>query len=44
MLGTTVARCLLVALRQEEGVRRITREDFLTTAKDGWSDLRAPPT
>ena len=41
-LGSTVVRRMLVALRQEEGVRWITLEDFLTKPEDGLSDLRAP--
>jgi hypothetical protein len=43
-VGTTVARRMRVALRQEERIRRITREDFLTNPEDGLSDLWAPQT
>jgi hypothetical protein len=41
-LGTTVVRSMLVSLRREEGVWRVTLEDFLTRPEDGLSDLRAP--
>jgi hypothetical protein len=41
-LGTTVVRSMLVSLRREEGVWRVTLEDFLTKPEDGLSDLRAP--
>jgi hypothetical protein len=39
-LGTTVVRRMLVALRREEGVWRVTREDFLTKPEDALSGLR----
>ena len=41
-LGTTVRRSMIVYLRQEEGVWRITLEDFLTRPEDAQSGLRAP--
>jgi hypothetical protein len=41
-LGTTVRRRMLVYLRQEEGVWRVTLEDFLTKPEDAQSGLRAP--
>jgi hypothetical protein len=41
-LGTTARRSMLVYLRQEEGVWRITLEDFLTKPEDALSGLRAP--
>jgi hypothetical protein len=41
-LGTTVRRGMIVYLRQEEGVWRITLEDFLTKPEDAQSGLRAP--
>jgi hypothetical protein len=41
-LGTTVRRCMIVYLRQEEGVWRVTLEDFLTKPEDAQSGLRAP--
>jgi hypothetical protein len=41
-LGTTVVRRMLVSLRQEEGVWRVTLEDFLTKPEDALSGLRAP--
>jgi hypothetical protein len=41
-LGTTVVRSMLVSLRREEGVWRITLEDFLTKPEDGLSGLRGP--
>lgn len=41
-LGTTVVRSMLVSLRREEGVWRVTLEDFLTKPEDGLSDLRGP--
>jgi hypothetical protein len=41
-LGTTVVRSMLVALRREEGVWRVTLEDFLTRPEDALSDLRGP--
>jgi hypothetical protein len=40
-LGTTVVRSMLVSLRREEGVWRVTLEDFLTRPEDGLSGLRA---
>ena len=41
-LGTTVVRSMLVSLRREEGVWRVTLEDFLTKPEDALSGLRAP--
>jgi hypothetical protein len=41
-LGTTVVRSMIVSLRREEGVWRVTLEDFLTRPEDGLSGLRAP--
>jgi hypothetical protein len=41
-LGTTVMRSMMVYLRQEEGVWRLTLEDFLTKPEDALSGLRAP--
>jgi hypothetical protein len=41
-LGTTVRRRMIVYLRQEEGVWRVTLEDFLTKPEDAQSGLRAP--
>jgi hypothetical protein len=41
-LGTTVIRSMIVYLRQEEGVWRVTLEDFLTRPEDAQSGLRAP--
>jgi hypothetical protein len=41
-LGTTVVRSMLVSLWWEEGVWRVTLEDFLTRPDDGLSGLRAP--
>ena len=41
-LGTTVRRSMIVYLRQEEGIWRITLEDFLTKPEDAQSGLRAP--
>jgi hypothetical protein len=41
-LGTTVVRSMIVYLRQEEGVWRVTLEDFLTKPEDALSGLRAP--
>jgi hypothetical protein len=41
-LGTTVVRSMLVYLRREEGVWRVTLEDFLTKPEDAQSGLRAP--
>jgi hypothetical protein len=41
-LGTTVRRRMLVYLRQEEGVWRVTLEDFLAKPEDAQSGLRAP--
>jgi hypothetical protein len=41
-LGTTVVRSMLVSLRREEGVWRVTLEDFLTRPEDGLSGLRPP--
>jgi hypothetical protein len=41
-LGTTVVRSMLVSLWREEGVWRVTLEDFLTRPDDGLSGLRAP--
>jgi hypothetical protein len=41
-LGTTVRRLMIVYLRQEEGVWRVTLEDFLTKPEDALSGLRAP--
>ena len=41
-LGTTVMRGMSVYLRQEEGVWRLTLEDFLTKPEDSLSGLRAP--
>jgi hypothetical protein len=40
-LGTTVVRRMLASLRREEGVWRVTLEDFLTRPEDGLSGLRA---
>lgn len=39
-LGTTVVRSMLVYLRREEGVWRVTLEDFLTKPEDALSGLR----
>jgi hypothetical protein len=39
-LGTTVVRSMLVYLRREEGVWRVTLEDFLTRPEDALSGLR----
>jgi hypothetical protein len=39
-LGTTVVRSMLVSLRREEGVWRVTLEDFLTKPEDALSGLR----
>ena len=41
-LGTTVRRSMIVYLRQEEGIWRVTLEDFLTKPEDAQSGLRAP--
>lgn len=41
-LGTAVIRSMIVYLRQEEGVWRITLEDFLTKPEDALSGLRGP--
>jgi hypothetical protein len=41
-LGTTVRRSMIVYLRKEEGVWRVTLEDFLTKPEDAQSGLRAP--
>jgi hypothetical protein len=41
-LGTTVRRSMIVYLRQEEGIWRVTLEDFLTKPEDAQSSLRAP--
>jgi hypothetical protein len=41
-LGTTVVRCMIVYLRREEGVWRVTLEDFLTKPEDAQSGLRGP--
>ena len=41
-LGTTVRHRMIVYLRQEEGVWRVTLEDFLTKPEDAQSGLRAP--
>ena len=41
-LGTTVVRSMIVYLRREEGVWRVTLEDFLTKPEDAQSGLRAP--
>jgi hypothetical protein len=41
-LGTTVVRSMLVSLRREEGVWRVTLEDFLTRPEDWLSGLRGP--
>jgi hypothetical protein len=41
-LGTTVRRSMIVFLRREEGVWRVTLEDFLTKPEDAQSSLRAP--
>jgi hypothetical protein len=41
-LGTTVMQGMSVYLRQEEGVWRLTLEDFLTKPEDSLSGLRAP--
>jgi hypothetical protein len=41
-LGTTVVRSMLVSLRREEGVWRVTLEDFLTRPEDALSGLRGP--
>jgi hypothetical protein len=41
-LGTTVVRSMIVSLRREEGVWRVTLEDFLTRPEDGLSGLRRP--
>jgi hypothetical protein len=41
-LGTTVRRSMIVYLRQEEGVWRVTLEDFLTKPEDAQSGLRGP--
>jgi hypothetical protein len=42
MLGTTDVRSMIAFLRREEGVWRVTLEDFLTMPDDGLSGLRAP--
>jgi hypothetical protein len=39
-LGTTVVRSMLVYLRREDGVWRVTLEDFLTKPEDPLSGLR----
>jgi hypothetical protein len=39
-LGTTVVRSMIVSLRREQGVWRVTLEDFLTKPEDGLSGLR----
>jgi hypothetical protein len=39
-LGTTVVRSMLVYLRREDGVWRVTLEDFLTRPEDALSGLR----
>jgi hypothetical protein len=39
-LGTTVVHSMLVSLRREEGVWRVTLEDFLARPEDGLSGLR----
>jgi hypothetical protein len=41
-LGTTVSRRMIVYLRKEEGVWRVTLEDFLNKPEDALSNLRAP--
>jgi hypothetical protein len=41
-LGTTVRRGMIVYLRQEEGLWRVTLEDFLNKPEDALSSLRAP--
>lgn len=41
-LGTAVIRSMIVYLRQEEGVWRVTLEDFLTKPEDALSGLRGP--
>jgi hypothetical protein len=41
-LGTTVVRSMIVSLRREEGVWRVTLEDFLSRPDDGLSGLRGP--
>jgi hypothetical protein len=41
-LGTTVRRRMIVYLRQEEGIWRVTLEDFLTKPEDAQSGLRMP--
>jgi hypothetical protein len=41
-LATTVVRSMIVSLRREEGVWRVTLEDFLTRPEDGLSGLRGP--
>jgi hypothetical protein len=41
-LGTAVVRSMLVSLRREEGVWRVTLEDFLNKPEDALSSLRAP--
>jgi hypothetical protein len=41
-LGTTVVRSMSVSLRREEGVWRVTLEDFLTTPEDALSGLQGP--
>jgi hypothetical protein len=40
-LGTTIVRSMLVSLRRDEGVWRVTLEDFLTRPEAGLSGLRA---
>jgi hypothetical protein len=39
-LGTTVVRSMIISLRREEGVWRVTLEDFLTRPEDELSSLR----
>jgi hypothetical protein len=41
-LGTTVVRSMSVYLRREEGVWRVTLEDFLNKPEDALSGLRGP--
>jgi hypothetical protein len=41
-LGTSVVRSMLVSLRREEGVWRVTLEDFLTKPEDALSGLLRP--
>ncbi len=41
-LGTSVVRNMIVSLRREEGVWRVTLEDFLTRPEDALSGLRGP--